>query len=66
MRLFDVIDMVRRYDRLVYLAFIRETIYPKSLQMHFDRKSELMNHKKMAGTTWSDFLEEADALCWKM
>ena len=57
--------MARRYDGLVYRAFIRETIYPKALQMHLDSKIELMDHTK-TGASWSDFLEEADAICWKM
>ena len=66
MRTAGVIDMVRRYDGLVYLVFIREIIYPKALQMNFDRKSELLNHKKTARTAWLSFLEGADALCWQM
>ena len=60
----DITDMARRYDGLVYLAFIRETIYPKALQMHLDSKVELMTHTK-TGASWSNFLEEADAICWK-
>ena len=66
MKAFDIIDMARQYNGLVYRAFIREKIYPKSLQMHFDSKLELMDHKKSGGETWSAFLEDADALCWQM
>ena len=43
---FDIIDMARQYDGLVYFAFIRETIYPKALQMHLESKIELMAHTK--------------------
>ena len=58
--------MACQYDGLVYLVFIREIIYLKALQMHFDSKSELLNHKKAAGTSWSIFLEGANALCWQI
>jgi hypothetical protein len=61
----NIPDMARRYDGLVYLACIRETIYPKALQMHLDSKIELMSLTKK-GDSWSDFLEEADAICWKI
>ena len=55
----EITDMAHRYDGLVYLTFIRETVYPKSLQIYLDSKTELMSHKKSGGVTWSDFLKEA-------
>lgn len=60
-----IADMACRYDGLVYLACIRETIYPKALQMHLNSKMELMTLTK-TGDSWSAYLEEADKICWRM